>query len=214
MKCCGCNEFYGTMFDEQYAISEFKRFKKKGLRKETKILFNALKNLVREKSITEIGSGIGVLAIGLVKAGASKYICTELSPFSRNTAQRLFEEENLQKKITLLSENLIENKKNFKPSDIVVSDKVVCCYFDMESFMQSTVSKAKKYYAIVYPKENIITKLGSSISNRLLRFTKRKGFRSYIHSVKRIQELISSYGFKEIFHGDTFIWEIHLYEKP
>ncbi len=210
---CGCNPLYDAMFDKQYALSELKRYNKKGMRKETKMLFDALKTLSAKRSVTEIGSGIGILAINLTKTGVSKYTGTELSQFSLETAKKLVEEENLQKKITFIPQNLIENPKSLKPSSIILSDKVICCYPDMESFMHTTLSKAKKYYAIVHPKENIFTKTGSYIANRLLQFTKRKGFKTYIHSTKRIQEIISSYGFNKIFHGQTFIWEIFVYEK-
>ena len=83
----------------------------------------------------------------------------------------------------------------------------------MEKFIHSTASSAGNYYGIVYPKETIPAKLFVGIMAILLRLTPARGFRPYIHSTKKIREIVTSYNFKKIFHAKTIVWEILVFEK-
>jgi predicted RNA methylase len=209
-KCCNYDA-YDAVFSEKSAKKELKKYKKKGLGKETKILYELLKPKVSGISVVELGSGIGTLAVNLTIAGASKYYGSEISGPSLKMAKVLVKEEGLDGKIVFSDKDLVEN--DFEKSDLVLSDKVVCCYPYMEKFVNASVSHAKRYYAIVYPKDNLFTKGMFKFANFFMQFTKRKGFKVYLHDTKKINEIIESYGFKRTSKGETFIMEILVFEK-
>ena len=91
--------------------------------------------------------------------------------------------------------------------------KVVCCYPYMGRFIGTTASKAKEYYAIVYPKYSSPGKVFMRLLNWIIQHTKMRGFRVFMHDTKRINEIIESHGFKRIFYDKTFIWEILVFER-
>jgi tRNA1(Val) A37 N6-methylase TrmN6 len=210
-ECC-CSD-YNKMFNLKHANRDLKRYKKKGLSKETRILYDALKHRIDGLSVIEVGSGIGDLAIELVSTGASRYFGSDLSEPSLNAANRLVSDRGFGEKIEFINDNIIDNDQLFVTADLVLSNKVVCCYPYMQKFIEITVGKAGKYYAIVYPRDNIGAKIVGKIVNLILSLIDSGGFCVYIHDTKKINEIIRSYGFQRVFYGKTFIWEVLVFEK-
>ena len=49
-------------------------------------------------------------------------------------------------------------------SDIVTLDRVICCYHNMEDLVQLSAEKSKKYYGLVYPRDNLLMKMLNRLS--------------------------------------------------
>jgi len=182
---CNCSS-YCFFFGDKNAKREMKKYKKKGLSKETGILFDELKSKVKNKSVTEVGSGIGLLAIDLTKQGAKNYKGYDISKPSINAAKDLTKREGLSKKLKYFELDYATHKGNLDSTDIILSDKVVCCYPDMEKFMQITAGKAGEYYAIIYPKRTIPAQIITEFAALLLKLTPQRGFRPFIHNTRII----------------------------
>jgi len=79
MDCCQC-QLIETQFDRESVASKVRRYHEKGLKKETKILVEALiAHGVEGSSILDIGGGLGALEFELIKAGASNATNVEAS---------------------------------------------------------------------------------------------------------------------------------------
>lgn len=209
MHCC---DIMNRAFDEKQADKDIRKYEKKGLSKEAKGLYDFLKPRVHGLSVLDVGCGIGSLVMELVKAGATKSLGVDVSQ-AYITGARALREKNGINSLEFKIIDFIEQEKELENKDIVISDKVVCCVPDLESFVKATASHARSWYGIIYPRRNIISRFVVRIVNFFIQFTKKKGFHFYLHPVKEMNSLIENQGFKRVSKENTIIWEIAVFER-
>ncbi len=208
-QCAGIEE----VFNNKTAVKDIKRYRKKGAGKSTQRLINAL---IRHKedglSLLDIGGGIGAIQNELLKGGLDKVISVDASEAYLKIAKSEAERQGHLEKIQYYHGDLVEVAKNIEAADIVTLDKVVCCYDDVDGILSQSLQKANKYYGIIFPKDSWPGELLPLIGNL---YFKIRGipFRAYLHSVKHIEDVVSSAGFERVFYHRSFIWLIALYRK-
>jgi len=208
MDCCST---LNEVFDRKSAENGLRNYYKNGLARESKILFNFLKGRIRGLSVLEIGCGIGSLNMELVKAGASRSLGVDASEASIEVARILREKLGL-KNVELKALDFVNAKA--PRLDAVVSDKVICCYPDMEKLIKASALRAREYYGIIYPREHVLMHMFATFGNWFNWFSrKRKGFRFYIHSNRKIRKRIESHGLERVFDKQTLIWNIEVYRR-
>lgn len=212
INCCQ-REGIDKQFGKKITDSELKRYRKKGPRKTTKLLINALsENDIKNKTLLDIGGGLGLISFELFKKDLKYSILVDLSSsylsHSKTEAQRL----NLSDKIQTMEGDYVELSATIEPVDIVVLDKVICCYPDLEPLLLSSLTKSKYLYGLVYPHKSFYSTTLSRIMNLFLQLF-GKSFRIYIHLDDEVEKIIKQNGFKKTFTGRWFVWNVCLYEK-
>lgn len=210
MNCCG---ILNRAFDKKRANKDLKRYSKKGLNRETKLLLDFLKDKITNLQVLDIGCGIGDLTIELVKAGASNSLGVDISEAYIETARNLWKNTGLDGSLQFEAMDFVENEKQIEKMDMVVSNKVICCYPDMERFIHTSASHAKKFYGITYPVDHSVVCFFARIKNWFTWFTKRRGFKVYIHNNAEIRKCIESHEFRRIFNERKWFWVIDVFEK-
>ncbi len=208
--CCGANK----QFDLKNAKKDLKNYLKRGPRKPTKVLTEGFKNLdVNGLSLLDIGGGIGPIPLELIPLGLTKVTDVDASEGYISVAKTETEKQHYQDKIIYHLGDFLDVHTQIEPHDIVTLDKVICCYPFVEDLLKTSLSKAKNYYALVYPQANWITHLVAGTLNLTLKL-KGNPFRSFIHPPKLVNSIILNAGFTEIYRGKTFLsWQIHIYKK-
>jgi len=208
--CCGANK----QFDTKNAQKDLKRYLKRGPRKPTKRLTETFKKLdINDLSLLDIGGGIGPIPLELIPLGLNKVTDVDASEGYISIAKAETEKRHYQDKITYHSGDFLDVHTQIEPHDIVTLDKVICCYPYVEELLKTSLSKAKSYYALVYPQASWLTRLVAGTLNLTLKL-KGNPFRSFIHSQQLIDDTITSSGFTEIYSSKTFLsWQIHVYKK-
>jgi hypothetical protein len=83
MSDCCTPKGYRQLFSEKGARSQAKRYRRKGLDPTTRRLVELLKlRGLRDRTLLEVGGGIGAIQIELLKAGLSRAVSVELTPAS------------------------------------------------------------------------------------------------------------------------------------
>src|SRR5438034_6521849 len=92
---CSCSPLVDATakhFDEHRVRKELEAYRKAGPAVTTRGLLNLLAMEPPPETLLDIGAGLGVLAVGMLKAGANHAICVDLSPaaiaVSREEAER------------------------------------------------------------------------------------------------------------------------------
>ena len=175
--CCGAEK----IFDEKGAIKQLKRYRKKGPRKTSRLLIEGLK---RESSnalsILDIGAGIGAVHLEMIKHGISKATDVDASPSYLNKAKEEAKRQGELEKVTYLEGDYLDQDENIESHDIVVMDKVICCYPHMDELVRSAAEKSNKLLALVYPKNNLMGKAIINFGNAYCWITKNP-FRVFLH---------------------------------
>jgi len=208
--CCGANQ----QFNIKSAKKDLKRYLKKGPRKPTKLLTQALKSIdLKGLSLLDIGGGIGPISLELIPLGLSKITNVDASEGYINIARSEVKKRNYDSITTYHLGNFTDIQEQIKIHDIVTLDKVICCYPYVDDLLKTSLSKTKTYYGLVYPQANWLSRLTVKILNLTLKL-KGNPFRTFIHSPELVDSSITTAGFRKIFSDKTLLsWHIHLYKR-
>ena len=155
---------------------------------------------------------MGAIQLELLKAGVTKTVGVELSSGYEEAVQRLAEEEGFEDRITRRLGDFVEHEHEFEPADIVVMNRVVCCYPWMERMMEAAVNKTGKYLALTFPREKWWMKFGVGLANRFMALRKCD-FRAFIHPVADIEAVATSAGFVVRHTDNNLAWQALVLER-
>lgn len=208
--CCGANK----QFDLKNAKKDLKRYLKRGPRKPTQKLTEALKRLnIKGLSLLDIGGGVGPIPLELIPQGLTKVTDVDASEGYIDIAKIETVKRGYQDKIDYYTSDFLDVHTQIEPHDIVTLDKVICCYPHIEDLLQSSLSKAKTYYALVHPQATFMARGVVWVLNLTLKI-RGNPFRTFIHNQDVIKRTIAQAGFKEIYKDRTFLsWQIQIFEK-
>jgi SAM-dependent methyltransferase len=173
---------------------------------------------VTERTVLDVGCGIGDLAIEIVARGAASGTGYDLSPKAIDEARRLAASRGVGERMRF--EVGDGAQLDLPAADIVVINRVVCCYPDTENLLDHTLGAARGVFAITAPVSSgpigWWNRLWSALENvgYRLRPTKYDGFRVFIHDLDRIDERIRAAGFRRTRHERRrIVWDLAVYTR-
>jgi magnesium-protoporphyrin O-methyltransferase len=104
------------------------------------------------------------------------------------------------------------NPNELKAADVVLMDRVVCCYPDLEGLLIPAASKSKQYFVLSYPREGLWVRL-DHLLNVAIKWITRSPFRIYYHEPKHIRELLMNEGMDLVDEATEEDWQIDVYKK-
>lgn len=173
---------------------------------------------VADRTILDVGCGIGDLAIEVVARGGASGTGYDLSPKAIGEARRLAASRGVGDRMRF--EVGDGAKVDLPASDIVVINRVVCCYPDTEHLLDHTLGAAGSVFAMTAPVSTGPTgwwnRLWSALENVGYRLRPKKygGFRVFIHDLDRIDERIRAAGFRRVRHEQRrVVWDLAVYTR-
>ena len=216
MNCCRtANEtFTGTdSFFTKLSRRHLKKFRRKGLANEQRMLREGIGSVgISEASILEIGSGIGALHLTLLQDGASRATGIDIAEGMIATSRMLSQELKLGDRVTYHQGDFLRCSSEMQMADIILLDKVVCCYEDVDTLVEKSLALSDRIYAVSMPRSRWWLKMLISIPV-ILGTTFRWSFHPYWHDWNRIQLRIQSSGFIQRYSNHTMLWEVCVYER-
>jgi len=212
MNCC-CDAI-DTHFGEDHARDDLKRYNKNGPDSTTAALLKLLRGEnIDNARLLDIGSGIGVIPLELLDDGTvgSATLVDASSSYleiAESEAVRKF----LDDRLHFIHGDFLDASIRLENFDLVTLDRVVCCYPHFEPLVSRSVSKARRWYALSFPRDRWYVRLGIFLENGLRRL-KGNPFRSFLHDPDRIRELVEEAGFSLKQRERGAIWQIELYRK-
>ena len=171
-----------------------------------------------ERTVLDVGCGIGDLAIEVVARGAASGTGYDLSPKAIDEARRLAASRGVGDRMRF--EVGDGAQLDLPAADIVVINRVVCCYPDADNLLDHTLGAARRRLRGHGPglKGPIgwWNRLRSALENvgYRLRPTKYDGFRVFIHDLDRIDERIRAAGFRRTRHEHRrVVWDLAVYTR-
>ncbi len=210
MACCQ-RQVIDDRFDQDFVLKKVQQYHRSGLKKETKILVEALKSEgIAGLTLLDVGGGLGAIAHELIRAGVRQTVSVEASQAFIDAAQTEAARQGFADKMTFLHGDLVELAPQVSKADVVTLDKVVCCYRDMESLVRVSVEKAQKFYGLVYPRDDWWVKAGIGFENLFERL-KSSDFRVYVHPTQEVDRFIREQGLRQRFRRALIDWQIIMY---
>lgn len=103
--------------------------------------------------------------------------------------------------------------------DVVVLDKVFCCYPDVDGLLANSLAAARSVYAFSIPPSaglrGAVQRALTRIANGWYRLRRRKfgGFRTYVHDVAALDGGVRAAGFEPVASRRRLAWDIAVYSR-
>ncbi len=206
------NEIAET-FDE-LAHDRCCKYKSKGLTASTEVLLGLLtENGLVGKTLLDIGCGTGFFALETLRQGASSCIGVDLSSVAIHEANEFARESGLQDRAKFEVANAASAQH---AADIVVMDKVLCCYPDADSLLKTASGSSSELLGFVVPRDEglmrPLIRIGTGLINLVERL-RRTGFRLYLHPLGSLDRLLVDNGFQQSSKAKSRFWLVFLYKR-
>ena len=207
--CCGAN----LLFDNKTAADEKRKYLKKGARGATRKLIRSISGYdYRQKSLLDIGGGIGAIQIYFLENGGAYSLDVDASQAYLTTAAEIAEEKGFLSKSEYMFGDLTDLESELKPVEFVTLDKVVCCYPDYVSLLKVATSNCRQVIALTMPISNFFGKIAGAFLNLYMIIIKNP-YRTYVHSRKEVESYIETQGFKRVQKRLSFPWHVMVFER-
>jgi 2-polyprenyl-3-methyl-5-hydroxy-6-metoxy-1,4-benzoquinol methylase len=210
--CCdprGCDAFFNARFAGRVA----RRYRERGLEKNARVIVDYLEHRgVRDATVLEIGGGIGEIQIELLKRGAAHSVNLELSPAYDEEARRLLRELGLEGRVERRTCDIAVHPDEVSPADVVVLNRVVCCYPDYEGLLTAVAEHTRGVVVFSYPPRNVVSRLVVGAENAWFRL-RGKEFRTFAHPPAALLATLEQNGLRRTFGHRGLVWRVAALER-
>lgn len=204
---------YGRFFDEKEAKRRLKDYRRNGLdRMATRLLSYLGERGLHGTTVLEVGGGIGDFQVELLKSGAERTVNVELSGGYEETARELSDTEGLTGRVERRLGDFVEQAELMEPADVVVLNRVICCYPGMERMMSASVAKTRWLLAIAVPRDRLLSRMMVKMSNAILRIRGHE-FEAFVHPVAGMEAIASRAGLTGVFASEGLVWKGLVFER-
>jgi magnesium-protoporphyrin O-methyltransferase len=205
--CCdprGCDAFFGTRFARRVA----KRYRKRGLDAPARRMVGFLEaHGVDGATVLEVGGGVGEIQLELLKRGARSTTNLELSPAYEREAARLAKEAGVEKRVERRIHDIAVDPGAVEPADIVILNRVVCCYPDYERLLSAAADHAGRLLVFSHPPRNAISRAIVAAENLQFRLRGRE-FRVFAHPPEAMLSVLERHGLRPAFRDRGVPWHV------
>jgi SAM-dependent methyltransferase len=211
MSCCstdGTNRFFS-----KHANRYVRQFKKRGLDKTQRRIAGFLRREgIESKTILEIGCGVGGLHQALVKHGAATATGIDISEGMVAKAKELATSAGLADRVRYYVGDMVNRNGEIPDADIVILDKVLCCYERPADLIQKSAGKCNELYAVSFPRSGFLGWIAVAPVSWLGRMLRWSFYPRY-HDVLMLERLFAEQGLQHIVTTTTIVWQVEVFRK-
>jgi magnesium-protoporphyrin O-methyltransferase len=205
--CCGAD----LLFDEKTAKKQYKSYLKKGPSKVTKKLIEQLSLQNTEKTLLDIGGGIGALQWWFLNNSGESTIGVDASSGYIKLATEHALKSGFENQTNYILGDFTEVAPALPKVDILTLDKVICCYPNYKDILETASEKAN-IIALSYPMDGIVADAFRGLGVLYMKF-KKNPFKPYIHRVSDVRLTMKNLGYQRVNHTLSFPWNVETYVK-
>ena len=207
---CSCD---ANEFGEATVRRELRAFRRAGPPRTTTWLIDGLREGgIEGMTVLDIGAGVGAVHLELLASGAASATDIDGSPAYVGAARDEAARRGLAERVRYEVGDFVERAPQTPDADLVVLDRVVCCYPDVESLVRLSAAHARRRYGLVYPRDTWWIRAGSSVLNGVSRLT-RSRVRAHIHPTAAVDALVRAAGFAPRLNRANLFWQVVVYDR-
>ena len=212
---CSCDESSKISREFDGDACDFcERYKSKGLSRSSKLLMKFItEDSIKDKAVLDIGCGAGGLSMELLKHGAQTSVGFDVSPRMIEAATELARARGFESRAKFQEGNaaLVDLPR----SDIVVMDKVMCCYSEWTPLLENAMKASSGMIGFTVPRDEGMTKLPFRLALKIVNYfqKRREGVLFYLHPLSAIDRTLRESGFKRRKKQASRFWLVFLYSR-
>jgi magnesium-protoporphyrin O-methyltransferase len=160
--------------------------------------------------LIEVGCGVGFFHQELLRRGASRAVGIDLSEQMLAEAKALARTHDLNERTEYRQGDFVQIASEIPEADLVILDKVICCYPDFPGLVDAATHHAKEAIAFTIPRWRWLTRAfvaAMAILEPILKF------RSFVHSPSLVDEHLKAAGFSMRSQKHTTFWLSRIYKR-
>jgi 2-polyprenyl-3-methyl-5-hydroxy-6-metoxy-1,4-benzoquinol methylase len=205
--CCdprGCD----GVFDERFARSRARRYRRKGLDATAQRMVDLLAaDGLDGATVLEVGGGVGEIGLELLHHGAASVTNLELSPGYDQQAAALLAEAGLSGRVSRRLVDIAADPGAVDPADVVVLHRVVCCYPDFRGLLTAVAGHARRRVVFSFPRRTALVRAFLAVQNRLLRAGGRE-FQAFAHPPAEMFAVLAEHGLRPAMAHRGAVWQV------
>jgi Methyltransferase domain len=162
--------------------------------------------------VLEVGGGVGAIQIELLRAGLTRAWNVELSPAYEAEAESLLLDAGLAQRVERHILDFAQEDSRLPDADVVLLNRVVCCYPDMPGLIASAAEHTRRVLALSYPPDRWLFHFAARAINLWCRLMRRE-FRFFVHSPSAMCDELASHGLHLVAQERTAMWELASFER-
>lgn len=213
MSSCCDPSGYAALFSAKEGRRNLHSYRRKGLDELATAIVNELAATAPGASVLEVGGGIGAVGIELLAAGAASAHTVEISDGYQAAALQLALEEGVADRVEHTVADFVTVAGDVPAADIVVLNRVVCCYPDMEAMVDAAADKSVRRLAMTFPRDRWFM----GVVRRFIAagmWIRRNSFRFFVHDPEAIVRTAVARGMRPVFTQRTAAWEAVILARP
>lgn len=204
----------GAVFNDRAARRSLSRYRKRGPARTTRWLLEALVEPgVEGLTVLDVGGGVGAIQHELLDAGAARAVGVDASPAyleaARNEARRRGHQDRSEQHLG----DFVDRARDLPDADLVTLDRVLCCYPDVETLVDASASKARRAWAVVFPRDTWWVRALLTVPNAWMRLT-RNPFRVFAHPTPVVDRAARRQGLELDVTRRSLFWQVAVYRRP
>lgn len=211
---CGHCEAAERRFDRGRAEGDLRNYLAKGPGKTTRTILEAVRtNGEPATTLLDIGGGVGIIPFELLAAATESATLVEAAPAYIETSRAESQRRGLAERIRYRHADFAQIADQLGAADLVTLDRVICCYKDFERLVAASAAKCGRLYAFSIPRDRWLVKAVVALQN-LVRRIRGSSFRTWVHPVARIEELLVEAGLERSFESNGMVWRVSVFVRP
>jgi hypothetical protein len=163
-------------------------------------------------TVLEVGGGIGAIQLELLRAGAAHATNVEMSRGYEEVARELFQGAGFAERIDRHVADFAAEPNVVAPADLVVMNRVVCCYPDMPRLVGAAADRTRRFLALSFPRDAWWTRTGIWAANGWM-WLRRWTFRAYVHRPAAIIAIAEAHHLRVSYEHTGWIWQSVVLER-
>lgn len=210
--CCASD--LETGFDARVAARDLAAYRRDGLPADQRGLLAALlADGVGDRTVLDIGGGIGAIHHDLLRAGVRSVTDVDGSTAYLSAARQEARRQGHLERIGYRHGDFVQLADGIEPADIVILLRVLCCYPDMSALVRSSAGRARRSYGLIYPRSTWWMRAAAIAFDALHPLTGPISGPGHVHAESDVDAAVRREGFTPVVIDSTWYWRVVLYRR-
>ena len=206
MNCCDPNGL-NQIFTGRLVRQELQAYQRRGLGKRQRSLVEELGSLIPGAAVLDIGCGVGAVGTTLLAKGAGSGTFVDISAAYLRAARQVVAQAGFDATSAFYQDDFAASERPYTPADVVVLDRVVCCYPDAAALLTKAAQCSRGTLIFTYPKPFWFMPL----LRKLCAFGMRLfgcEYRFFLHDPAQLLKAATSAGHTPVVTRSVGLWQV------
>lgn len=211
MDCCNPNGL-NQMFTGRLVRQELNAFRRGGLNRRQQAIVSELEPLISDTSVLDIGCGLGAIGTSLLKKGGSNGTFVDISADYLKAAREVAADAGVGERASFFQEDFATSARPFPKVDVVVLDRVVCCYPNATARLAKAAQHSQQVLVFTFPRPFWFMPLFRSLFALEIRHMRRE-YRFFLHDPESLVRAATGAGHAHVATRSVGMWQLMVVRK-